>query len=441
VVLKYSICLAFFFYLLIHPVAAQKSIDNKVVERFLRYVKIDTQSDENSTSVPTTLKQFSLARLLVEELKQLGLSDAHVDSFCIVYATLPSNLPDAMATKIPVIGLLAHMDTSPSVSGANVNPIIHQNYSGGNIILPNDTSQIISVEKNPRLKEYLNSDIITADGTTLLGADDKAGIAEIMTALESLRNNSSIKHGTLKIAFTPDEETGVGIEKFDVIKFGAAYAYTIDGGELGEISNETWSADAATITVHGKSFHPGDAKGLMVNSLYAAAYFISHIPETMIPETTEKREGFLHPFSGALETETSSFKILLRDFELSGLEQQQQILYSLEKEAEEKFPGTTIDVDIKPSYRNMKLQLDNVPFVVNNAIEACTRSGIKPKLTSIRAGTDGSNLTEMGLPCPNIFTGGENFHSKLEWVPVRGMEKTVGMILNLIQVWVEKNTD
>ncbi|MBI5215180.1 MAG: peptidase T [Ignavibacteriae bacterium] len=411
-----------------------------VVERFLRYVKIDTQSDENSSTVPTTQKQFTLARLLVEELHRLGLSDAFVDSFCIVYATLPANVPDALATNIPVIGLLAHMDTSPSVSGSNVNPIIHKNYQGGSIVLPNDSSQILSIEKNPRMKEYINSDIITADGMTLLGADDKAGIAEIMSALEILRDNPSIKHGTLKIAFTPDEETGAGIEKFDVKKFGASYAYTIDGGELGEISNETWSADAATITVHGKSFHPGEAKGLMVNSLYATSYFISHIPEMMRPETTEKREGFLHPYSGTLETEKSTIRILLRDFELSGLEKQRQMLYSLKEETEKKFPGTIIDVDIKPSYRNMKLELDKVPFVIEYALEACKRSGIKPKLTSVRAGTDGSNLTEMGLPCPNIFTGGENFHSKLEWIPVKGMEKTTEMILNLIQVWTENKT-
>ena len=411
-----------------------------LVERFLRYVKIDTQSKEDVDTIPSTQKQFNLAKVLVQELRELGLNDAHVDDHCYVYATLPSNLPETLAKKIHVIGLISHMDTSPAVSGENVNPITHKNYPGGDLHLPNDTTQVITVEKNPRLKEYIGSDIITADGTTLLGADDKAGIAEIMTALQTLINNPNIKRGSIKIAFTPDEEVGKGADKFDIKKFDARYAYTVDGGPTGEISNETWNADAVTITIQGQSTHPGTAKGMMVNSLYALADLISRFPEDMKPETTENREGFLHPYSGTLETEVSRLKVLLRDFDLDGLEKQKRILNNIRDEVLKKFPDVKIIIESKESYRNMRLELDKTPFVTEYAMEACKRSNVTPIFKPTRGGTDGARLTYMGLPCPNIFTGGENFHGKLEWIPVRGMEKSVESIINLIQIWVEKSS-
>lgn len=410
------------------------------VDRLLRYVKIDTQSKEDVDSIPSTQKQFNLAKLLLQELLDLGLSDAHLEDHCYVYATLPGNLPGGSAHNVPVIGFISHMDTSPAVSGENVNPIIHKNYQGGDIVLPKDTTQVISVRKNPRLLDNIGSDIITANGTTLLGADDKSGCSEIMTMLQTLVNDPSIKHGTIKVGFTPDEEVGNGAEKFDIKGFGAQYAYTVDGGQTGEISNETWSANTATIVVHGKSTHPGTAKGIMVNSLYALSDFISRFPDDMKPETTEKRIGFLHPYTGTLETEESKVKVLMRDFELNGLEKQKQILYSMREATLMKFPDVKIDITIKEDYRNMRLELDKVPFVTDYAIEACKRAGVKAELIPVRGGTDGSRLTYMGLPCPNIFTGGENFHGKLEWIPVRGMDKAVQTILNLVQLWVEKNS-
>lgn len=410
-----------------------------LVERFLRYVKIDTQSKEDIDSIPSTKKQFNLANLLVEELKALGLTDVRVDKHCYVYATLPSNLPPEQARKIPTIGLIAHLDTSPEISGENVKPIIHKNYQGGDIILPGEYTQIITVKDNPNLLDNIGTDIITSDGTTLLGADNKAGIAEIMTALQILVNNPSIPRGTIKIAFTPDEEVGKGVDAFDVKGFGAQYAYTIDGGQTGEINNETWNADLAIITIQGRNTHPGTAKGKMINSLYAMAYLISQFPDNMKPETTDGRVGFMHPYSGKLDTEESTLKVLLRDFELAGLENQKKILEQKRNETQNKFPNVKIIIDVKESYRNMRLVLENVPFVTEYAVEACKRAGVTPKFKPIRGGTDGARLTYMGLPCPNIFTGGENAHSKLEWIPVRGMEKAVETILHLIQIWVEKN--
>ena len=421
-------------------VFGQKKSEESVVDRFLRYAKFDTQSQEDLETTPTTNHQFAFAKRLVAELKSLGLQNISLDDHCFVFATLPSNLPKDQAKEIPVIGLISHIDTSPAVSGKDVHPVIHTNYQGDDIILPNDPKQVLSVAKNPRLKDYIGDSIITADGTTLLGADDKAGVAEIMTAMQALVNNPSIKHGTVKIAFTPDEETGTGIGKFDVKKFGARYAYTIDGGTLGEINEESWNADQATVTFHGKSTHPGTAKGMMVNSMYAAADFLLQLPDSMKPETTEKREGFIHPDHGTLGVEESSIKFILRDFDESGLDNQHAILKAIRDSSLQHFPGTAIDLDIKPDYRNMKVVLDSVPFVIANAVEACKRAGVVPEIVPIRGGTDGSDLTFVGLPCPNIFTGGENFHSKLEWVPVRGMNKAVETLLNLIQIWREKNS-
>src|SRR5829696_8942704 len=304
------------------------------MDRFLRYVKIDTQSQEDQTTTPSTRKQLNLANLLAKELTALGAQNVRVSEFGIVYATVPGNLADN--SKVPVIGLIAHMDTSPAVSGENVNAIIHKNYQGGDIVLPKDPTQVITVAKNPVLKELIGDDIITADGTTLLGSDDKSGVAEIMTMIDILRQNPQIKHGNIAIAFTPDEEVGGGIEKFDVEGFGAKFAYTVDGEELGEISNETWSARTATVTFKGKSTHPGTAKGIMINSLYAAADFLTRFPKDMLPETTEGRVGFVHPYGSTLDTEESTVKILLRDFETSGLEAKEAILRKMMAETQGK---------------------------------------------------------------------------------------------------------
>ena len=312
-----------------------KAPKETAMERFLRYVKIDTQSAEDQTTVPSTKKQCDLANLLVKELKDLGAENVRVSEYCIVYASVPGNLPDN--TKTPVIGLIAHMDTSPAVSG-NVKAIIHKNYQGGDIVLPNDKTQIISVAKNPILKEMIGDDIITADGTTLLGSDDKSGIAEIMTMIDTLRQNPQIKHGTIAIAFTPDEEVGAGIEKFDVKGFGAQFAYTVDGEELGEISNETWSARTATVTFKGKSTHPGSAKGIMVNAMYALADYLARFPQNMLPETTEERVGFVHPYTGVADVEESTLKILLRDFDLSGLDAKEKLLREMVRLTQQKFP-------------------------------------------------------------------------------------------------------
>jgi tripeptide aminopeptidase len=406
------------------------------MERFLRYVKIDTQSAEDQTTVPSTKKQFDLANLLAKELKDLGAQNVRVSEFAIVYATIPGNLPDN--SKVPVVGFIAHMDTSPAVSGANVNPIIHKNYQGGDIVLPNDKTQVITVEKNPYLKELIGDDIITADGTTLLGSDDKAGIAEIMTMIDTLRQNPGIKHGTIAVAFTPDEEVGGGIDKFDIEGFGAKFAYTVDGEELGEFSDETWSARTATVTFKGTSTHPGTAKGLMVNAAYAAADYLSRFPQDMLPETTEGRVGFVHPYTGVIDVEESSVKILLRDFDLSGLEAKEARLREMVKQTQEKFPRVKVSIEVKEDYKNMKEVLKNYPQLAEFAIAATRRAGLTPKLRPIRGGTDGSRLTFRGLPTPNLFTGGMNFHGKLEYNSRRGLEKSTEMLVNLVQIFAEK---
>ncbi|HEX7998357.1 MAG TPA: peptidase T [Pyrinomonadaceae bacterium] len=406
------------------------------MERFLRYVKIDTQSAEDQTTVPSTKKQFDLANLLAKELKELGAQNVRVSEFAIVYATIPGNMPDN--SKVPVVGFIAHMDTSPAVSGANVNPIIHKNYQGGDIVLPNDKTQVITVEKNPYLKELIGDDIITADGTTLLGSDDKAGIAEIMTMIDTLRQNPNIKHGTIAVAFTPDEEVGGGIDKFDIEGFGAKFAYTVDGEELGEFSDETWSARTATVTFKGTSTHPGTAKGLMVNAAYAAADYLSRFPQEMLPETTEGRVGFVHPYTGVIDVEESSVKILLRDFDLSGLEAKEARLREMVKETQLKFPRVKVSIEVREDYKNMKEVLKNYPQLAEFAMEATRRAGLTPKLRPIRGGTDGSRLTFRGLPTPNLFTGGMNFHGKLEYNSRRGLEKSTQMLVNLVQIFAEK---
>jgi tripeptide aminopeptidase len=415
---------------------AVKPPKETAMERFLRYVKIDTQSAEDQQTTPSTRKQFNLANLLATELKVLGAQNVRVSEFAIVYATVPGNLPDN--SKVPVIGFIAHMDTSSAVSGENVNPIIHKNYQGGDIVLPKDPTQIITVEKSPVLKELIGDDIITADGTTLLGSDDKSGCAEIMTMIDTLMQNPQIKHGTIAIAFTPDEEVGTGVDKFDVKGFGAKFAYTVDGESLGEISDETWSARTATVTFKGKSTHPGTAKGIMVKAMYAAADYLARFPKDMLPETTEGRVGFVHPYAGVIDVEQSSLKILLRDFELSGLDAKEKTLRDMVVQTQAKFPEVKLDIKVTEDYKNMKEVLKNFPALTDNAIEASRRAGIKAYLKPIRGGTDGATLTVEGLPTPNLFTGGANFHGKLEFNSRRGLEKTTEVLINLAQIFAEK---
>ncbi|HSE24300.1 MAG TPA: peptidase T [Pyrinomonadaceae bacterium] len=434
-ILSLALCLAF-----VSATQAQSQLKpptESAMDRFLRYVKIDTQSQEDQTTVPSTRKQLNLANLLAKELTALGTQNVRVSEFGIVYATVPGNLPDN--SRVPVVGFISHMDTSPSVSGANVTAVIHKNYQGGDIVLPKDRTQVISVAKNPILKEMIGDDIITADGTTLLGSDDKSGIAAIMTMIDTLGQNPQIKHGTLAIAFTPDEEVSGGIEKFDVKSFGAKVAYTVDGGELGEISNETWSARTATVTFQGKSTHPGSAKGIMINAMYALADYLDRFPHDMLPETTEKRVGFVHPYAGVIDVETSSLKILLRDFDLSGLDAKEKLLRDMVTQTQAKFPEVKISIDVKEDYKNMKEVLKDFPQLTDNAMEAARRAGVKPFLNPIRGGTDGARLTFEGLPTPDLFTGGSNFHGKLEFNSRRGLEKTTETLINLVQIFVEQN--
>jgi tripeptide aminopeptidase len=409
-----------------------------VFDRFMRYVKIDTQSAEDKETVPSTQKQFDLARLLEKELKDLGVQNVRVSEFAIVYGMVPGNLADN--SKVPTIGLMAHMDTSPAVSGANVNVIIHKNYQGGDIVLPNDTTQIITAARNPDLKNLIGDDIITADGTTLLGSDDKAGVAEIMTMIDTLKQNPQIKHGNLAIAFTPDEEVGGGIEKFDIPAWGAKFAYTVDGEQLGDISNETWSARTATVTFHGKNTHPGTAKGILINSMYAAGAFLDAFKQAVPnrPETTEGRVGFLHPYLANMTEETSTIKILVRNFDIKGLAAQEDEIKKVVAGIQARYPDVKIDYESKLGYLNMKEVLKDYPQLTDYAIEAAKRAGVKAEMRPIRGGTDGSNLTARGLPTPNLFTGGHNFHGKLEFNSRRGLEKTTETLINLVQIWAEK---
>jgi len=419
--------------------AQQKPPTESAMSRFLRYVKIDTQSAEDQPTNPSTKKQFDLARLLEKEMKDLGVENVRVSEFAIVYGMIPGNLADN--SKVPTIGLIAHMDTSPAVSGANVNAIIHKNYQGGDIVLPNDKTQVITVAQNPNLKNLIGDDIITADGTTLLGSDDKAGCAEIMTMIDILKQNPHIKHGNIAIAFTPDEEVGAGVDKFDIKGFGAKYAYTVDGKQLGDIANETWSARAATVTFRGRNTHPGTAKGIMINSMYAAGDFLANFPTNAPnrPETTEGRVGFVHPYLTTMNEETSTIKVLIRDFDLSGVAAKEELLKSMVAKTQAKYPDTKISYESKESYLNMNEVLKSYPQITEYAMEATRRAGLTPVIKPIRGGTDGSRLTAMGLPTPNLFTGGHNFHGKLEFNSRKGLEKSTEMLVHLVQIWVEKS--
>lgn len=415
---------------------ANLTIDYTVVERFLRYIKYDTQSAEGSETYPSTEKQKNLGELLAQELKEIGLSDANMDQYGYVTATLEANTDQ----RIPTIGLIAHLDTSPDVTGKDVKSVIHHNYQGGDIVLPGDNSQIIRFEETPALADQIGNDIITTDGTTLLGADNKAGIAEILSALDYLNRHPEIKHGKIRIAITPDEEVGGGTKHFDVTAFGADYAYTIDGERAGELENETFSADTVIMKVHGFNVHPGYAKGKMVNAIKIMAEIITELPKDKLsPETTEKRQGYIHPNNIEGGVETASTKFLIRDFTVEGLKAHENFLKDLAEKVVSKYPKAKLDFEIEESYRNMKYKLDEAPVVVENAIEAIRRSGLTPKLGIIRGGTDGSRLSYMGLLTPNIFTGGHNFHSKLEWISIQDMKKAVEVIVNLAMVWAEKS--
>jgi tripeptide aminopeptidase len=407
-------------------------IGQTVVERFLQYVKYDTQSEDDSKNYPSTEKQKELGRHLVEELKDLGLDDASIDRYGYVTATLLSNIQRA----VPTIGLIAHMDTSPEVSGKDVHPIIHESYSGEDIVLPGDSTQILQCPENPELANKIGDGIITSDGTTLLGADDKAGIAEIMDALHYVSKHPEIDHGIVKVAFTPDEEVGVGVKHFDVRKFGADYAYTMDGETLGEVENETFSADSVRVTFRGVSFHPGLAVDKLVNSIKIASAFVEKLPKDReSPETTKKMEGFVHPYKVQGGVESTSVKFIIRDFEDEGLKNKEETLKMLAEKTVRDFPGSSFTFEVEESYRNMRHVLEKHPIVVEKAMSAVRMAGLQPKLQSIRGGTDGARLSYMGLPTPNLATGGHNYHSKLEWISIQDMKKAVEVIVNLVTIW------
>jgi tripeptide aminopeptidase len=409
-----------------------------VLDRFLRYVKIDTQSKEDEDRFPSTEKQLDLSRLLVKELKSLGIKDAKVDQYGYVYGTLPSNLPSNEARNIPVVGFISHVDTSPAVSGTDVKPVIHENYQGGDIVLPGDNTQVIRVDEYPNLEKCIGMDIITSDGTTLLGADNKAGIAEIMTAVETLIQNPDIRRGPMKIAFTPDEEVGNGTKHFDVPGFGADYAYTIDGQWLGELEFETFNAFSATMKIEGVGVHPGYAKDKLVNAVKMASEVINRLPKEMTPETTANREGYIHPYLIEGQAEIVTIKMLLRDFEIEGIEKQKTILEGIRAEVLALYPKGRIELETSESYKNMRYKIENEMKIVEYAEEAIRRTGVEPRRSIIRGGTDGATLSYKGLLTPNLFTGGDAFHSKIEWVPVQVMEKSTETIVNLVAIWEEK---
>ena len=406
-----------------------------VTDRFTRYVTIDTQSDPSSDTCPSTPKQKNLGLLLVTELLDMGLHDAHMDEYGYVYATVPAN---TSKVNIPVICFCSHMDTAPDCSGTNVKPIIHKNYQGQDLVLPDDPSQIIKLSDHPELGHQIGNDVITASGTTLLGADNKAGVAEIMDACYQLINHPEIKHGDIGILFTPDEEIGRGVDKADVKKLGAYAAYTMDGESAGNMENETFSADGAKLIIHGISSHPGFAKGKMRSAIKIAGQIIGSLPYDLSPEGTENKEGFVHPVSVSGHVETAEIDFIIRDFDDRKLTQHADVIRNIASEVLKNFPGCSYELQIHEQYRNMKKVLDQHPQIVEYGMEAMRRAGLDARLCSIRGGTDGSRLSFMGLPCPNIFAGEHAFHSKHEWVSVQDMQKAVETILHLCMIWEEK---
>ncbi|HSQ76892.1 MAG TPA: peptidase T [Bacteroidota bacterium] len=411
------------------------------LDRFLRYARIDTQSKDESDTYPSTAKQFDLLNLLVKELQEIGARDVTIDEHGYVMATVPSTIPktNPVSRKIPVIGFVAHVDTSPSASGENVKPQVIHAYPGGDITVPGNPSVVIRTEENPELASNIGKTVVTSDGTTLLGADDKAGVAIIMTAAQTLLSNPSLPHGDIRIAFTPDEEVGSGTKFFNIQQFGAVAAYTVDGDTPGELNKETFSANSAIITVHGRNIHPGTAKGIMVNSIRALADIIVRLPRDMAPETTEGYEPYIHPHQCEGEEARSTLRILLRDFETSGLKVQEEILRRIIAEVQPLHPRARIELEIRESYRNMRDGLEKDARVTECLWEATRRAGLTPRWVPIRGGTDGSRLTEQGLPTPNIFTGGQNYHGLTEWLSVEGMNSAVDTVVQLAQIWVEKS--
>jgi tripeptide aminopeptidase len=404
-----------------------------VAERFLRYVQIDTQADPMSDTTPSSEKQKNLSRLLVEELKAMGIEDAEMDEYGYVYATVPANTDKP---NVPTICFCSHVDTAPDASGTGVKPIVHPNYQGQDIVLPDDTTQVIRLADYPYLKTQMGNDIITASGLTLLGSDDKSGVAEIMDAVFQLLNTPSVKHGKIRVLFTPDEEIGRGVDKVDMQKLGADFGYTLDGGPIGDIENETFSADGAKITIQGVAAHPGYAKGKMENAIKIASDIVAALPKDhLTPETTEGKQGFIHPvkIEGSLENAAISF--ILRDFDDDLLAEKATILRGIMDKVMVNYPFSKAELTVKEQYRNMKVMLDKYPHVTEYAIEATKRAGLTPKLGSIRGGTDGSRLSFMGLPCPNLFAGEQAIHSRHEFVSIQDMEKSVEMIVQLCAIW------
>ena len=413
-------------------------IISSLEERFLRYVQIDTTADPEATCFPSTEKQKDLSRLLVTELKAMGIVDAEMDQWGYVYATIPSNSENK---SIPTICFCSHVDTAPDCSGTGVKPMVHRNYQGQDIILPDDNSQIITTAKHPYLNSKIGDDIITASGLTLLGADDKAGVAIIMDFAQSMMQNAPIVHGDIKILFTPDEEVGRGVEHIDMNRLNADFAYTLDGGPLGDIEDETFSADAMDITFEGLSAHPGYAKGKMINAIKLAAEFVSKLPNTNLsPETTSGREGFVHPTSVSGGLESALVQFIIRDHDTSKLKVYEDLLVELAQTIVDQYKGSKFTFKVKEQYRNMKEELAKVPFVADYAVEAMIKANVTPKRAIIRGGTDGSRLSFMGLPCPNIFTGEMAIHSRHEYVSVQDMLAAKNTLIELVQIWTNHKT-
>jgi tripeptide aminopeptidase len=419
-------------------ISLQPSEQRALLDRFLRYVQVDTRSDEGSPSFPSTDKQKNLARLLVDELKALGCADAWMAESGHVYTTVPSNLPPdhPAAGKVPVLGFLAHLDTYPGTSGTNVHPQVVESYAGGDLVLPATGAKIFAASQ-PNLARCVGHTLVHTDGTTLLGADDKAGIAEIMTLVDWLFQHPDFPRGDVRVAFTPDEEIGRGTDRFDVAGFGAHYAYTLDGSDLGEVEDETFSADAATITIVGHDVHPGQAKNVMINAVRVASAIIAALPADRLPESTEGREPYLHPYSVTGDVAHAQVRLLVRAFTEKDLLEREEVLRAIIRDVEMRFPGARVELEIKTSYRNMGDRIAKDPKVVDYAMEAVRRQGLVPMRRAVRGGTDGSRLSALGLLTPNLFSGGQSVHSVKEWISLQWMTQVVGVCLHLIEVWVE----